>query len=270
MRTLRNAALLAAAVTALAPLASMNAFAADTPAKQKPVFAYFNENDVNGSVMIELPDGISAKAEITFDSPEGLDEPYYIVDIKGKGSFSFDIEGRDNTDDDYRNYHIKVTAKGGTYKDSEAVFTDDFTVPDGNDNPNSFAKISYKFTVDDKVNGKSAEVDSEKDGVKTVALHLNAFLFGDVDENALIDASDATAVLSEYSAISTGGKSIFTEKQRKAANVIADENIDASDASAILSYYAYVSTGGTDSLEKFLTSEEKTEETSEPAEETAA
>ena len=263
MRTLRNAALLAAAVTALAPLASMNAFAADSPAKQKPVFAYFNENDVNGRVIVDLPDGISAKAEITFDSPEGLDEPYYIVDIKGKGSFSFDIEGRDNTEDDYRNYRIKVTAQGGTYKDTKAVFTDEFTVPDGNDNPDSFAEISYKFTVDDKISEKSAEISSEKDGVKTVALHLNSFLLGDVDGNTLIDASDASAILSEYSAISTGGTSIFTDKQRKAANVVDDENIDASDASAILSYYAYVSTGGTDSLEKFLAPDSQEEKPAE-------
>lgn len=70
-------------------------------------------------------------------------------------------------------------------------------------------------------------------------------LNGDIDLNNSVDASDASAVLAEYSAIQTGGNSTFSRIQKGLADVNNDGVIDASDASKILAYYSAVLTGKT-------------------------
>ncbi len=71
-----------------------------------------------------------------------------------------------------------------------------------------------------------------------------AISLGDVNSDGVIDSSDASSILVEYAAMSTGGKKTLTEGQRKAADVNSDGMTDSSDASKILQYYAYCSTGG--------------------------
>ena len=80
-------------------------------------------------------------------------------------------------------------------------------------------------------------------------------LLGDVNEDGKIGAKDASDILVEYSKMSTGGVSSFSDKQKAAANVNGDDKIDAKDASAILSYYSYTSTGGKEDIESFLKSQ---------------
>lgn len=80
----------------------------------------------------------------------------------------------------------------------------------------------------------------------------NAAGLGDVDGNNAVDASDASAVLGEYSILSTGGTSKFTAAQKKSADVNKDDSIDSSDASHILAYYAYLSTGGSKTMEEYM------------------
>lgn len=75
---------------------------------------------------------------------------------------------------------------------------------------------------------------------------------GDVDGSSTIDAADASAVLGEYSIISTGGTSKFDSTQQKNADVNKDGAVDSSDASYILAYYAYLSTGGSKSMEEYM------------------
>lgn len=75
---------------------------------------------------------------------------------------------------------------------------------------------------------------------------------GDVDLSGIIDADDASAVLSEYSTISTGKKPDLTLKQHRIGDVNSDGFLDADDASAILSYYSHVSTGGSRPPEEFF------------------
>ena len=75
---------------------------------------------------------------------------------------------------------------------------------------------------------------------------------GDIDVNGSIDATDASRILVEYSAISTGKTSTLTEAEQKRADVDKSGSIDSVDASYVLSYYAYVSTGGTASITEFL------------------
>ncbi len=69
------------------------------------------------------------------------------------------------------------------------------------------------------------------------------YMLGDVNDDGMVDSSDASLVLAEYAKIQTGGAGEFTDIQYKAADVNKDNVVDSSDASKILAYYAMVSTG---------------------------
>ena len=237
----------AAAVMTSSAVMQLCSFAVDEAAEQTPVFGYFNKNDVNGRVLIQLPEGATAVAEITFDSPEGLAEPYYSSELAESGSYSFLIEGRDNTDDDYRSYNLVITVTGGEYGVTSSPYIETFTVPDGNDNPDSFKELSYVFTIDGEDTGNEWDVSEDENGVKNIALHLDFITLGDVDGNRRVDSSDASSVLAEYASLSTVGESTFNSRQKIAADVNKDNMVNASDASSILVYYSSASTGGTPS-----------------------
>lgn len=87
----------------------------------------------------------------------------------------------------------------------------------------------------EKYGYKWAIIDSTTPSVK----------LGDVNNDNSVDASDASLVLVEYSALQTGKESTLTATEKIAADVIGDGSIDASDASEILRYYAESSTGKT-------------------------
>lgn len=72
---------------------------------------------------------------------------------------------------------------------------------------------------------------------------------GDINGDAIIDSSDASSVLDEYSALSTFSPSTFDSVKKWAADIDGNGKIDSSDASFILAYYAYVSTGGSSSTD---------------------
>lgn len=72
----------------------------------------------------------------------------------------------------------------------------------------------------------------------------NQVILGDVNDDGMVDATDASAVLAEYANLSTGGGGTFSDNQKSAGDVNFDNMIDATDASQILSFYAYLSTGG--------------------------
>lgn len=67
-------------------------------------------------------------------------------------------------------------------------------------------------------------------------------LLGDVNNDGLIDASDASAVLAEYSILSVNQQGSLNEEQKKSADVNSDGLIDSGDASMILAFYSYLST----------------------------
>lgn len=69
-------------------------------------------------------------------------------------------------------------------------------------------------------------------------------IMGDVNEDEIVDASDASDILREYSVVSTGGNPTFSERSRKAADINDDSIVDSDDASAVLSFYSYLSTDG--------------------------
>lgn len=74
---------------------------------------------------------------------------------------------------------------------------------------------------------------------------------GDVNGDGMVDSSDATKILMEYSALSVKGGSTLSSAQKKAADADKNGRIDASDSSLVMQYYAYLSTGKSGSLEYF-------------------
>lgn len=69
---------------------------------------------------------------------------------------------------------------------------------------------------------------------------LQEYTLGNVNDDNVIDAVDATLVLREYTVIISGGTSIFNEKQKLAADVNKDSVVDGIDATLILRYYTLV------------------------------
>lgn len=71
---------------------------------------------------------------------------------------------------------------------------------------------------------------------------------GDTDLNNMVDAADASNILAEYAALSTGKASNFMNNQRSAADVNSDGVVNSIDASLVLEHYADVSIGGKGTL----------------------
>lgn len=77
-------------------------------------------------------------------------------------------------------------------------------------------------------------------------------MLGEVNDDGVIDAIDASAILTEYALTSVGRDPSFTDGQQKAADVNLDGIVDATDASTVLTYYAYVSVNDNMTLEEYL------------------
>lgn len=82
------------------------------------------------------------------------------------------------------------------------------------------------------------------------------FMLGDVDFNMIINGSDATYALREYTVLGSDGDTLFSSSQKAAADIDKDGIITGSDAQKILSYYTYISSDGKLSMEEFLKSQE--------------
>ncbi len=234
----------AAVETTTAPVTTTSVVTSANAVKVEPVCEHIIKSDINGKVLLSIPEDTSADVLIEYQSPEYDAHKYYETTLSGGKQYYFDIEGRDISVSDYRVYKIKVTLKGGMYDMTADVYTDSFNIPDGNDNPDSFRTISYTFTIDDAESETTWNVVSDNGIDKEIAVHLNSLMLGDVNMDSSVDSSDASLVLSEYAALSTGGQSSLSDKQKKAADVNKDGFIDSSDSSRILSYYAEISTGG--------------------------
>lgn len=90
------------------------------------------------------------------------------------------------------------------------------------------------------------------DSFSSVVYADENYTLGDVNGDSLIDASDASAVLAEYSLLSTGGDGTFKGNQKKSADIDKNGLIDSSDAASILSYYSYTSTGGKLNMQAYI------------------
>ena len=83
-------------------------------------------------------------------------------------------------------------------------------------------------------------------GLMLITSGLTAYAsgLGDINDDSVINALDASEILSEYARVSTNQKAKFNDEQKKYADVDKNCNINAVDASHVLSYYAYKSTSG--------------------------
>jgi hypothetical protein len=141
--------------------------------------------------------------------------------------------------------------------DNGSLFTIDFIIPEDAEQGDVYPiGISY---VDDGI-VKDMFINSEKDeagrlqmtyvftkGIYNGYLKINGekqttCKLGDVNNDGIINAVDASSVLAYYAMISTNQDGGYDDEQKLAADVNHDGNINAVDASNILSYYAYVST----------------------------
>lgn len=77
------------------------------------------------------------------------------------------------------------------------------------------------------------------------------FHHGDVNGDNLVDAVDASLILSNYAAASTNAPLLFDEVQLELADTNGDGQVDASDSSMVLGYYAYIATDGTMTPEEY-------------------
>ena len=78
------------------------------------------------------------------------------------------------------------------------------------------------------------------------------FMLGDVDFNNIINGSDATYVLREYTVLGSDGDTLFSSLQKETADIDKDGIITGSDAQKILSYYTYLSSDGELSFEEYF------------------
>ncbi|MDE5946431.1 MAG: hypothetical protein K2G63_03870 [Oscillospiraceae bacterium] len=90
----------------------------------------------------------------------------------------------------------------------------------------------------------SAPNNTKKDDPYGISLLTDDYIIGDVNNDGVIDASDASQVLSIYSA-NAAGEYVVDEEIILRADVNNDGVIDASDASSILQYYAMEGSGMT-------------------------
>lgn len=84
-------------------------------------------------------------------------------------------------------------------------------------------------------------------GDKKPETDVSKIILGDVNEDGMVNAIDATAVLEEYANLSTDRNGTFSDYQKLSGDINSDNMIDAVDASFILEFYAYLSTDGTES-----------------------
>lgn len=134
---------------------------------------------------------------------------------------------------------------GDIDKDSEITFSDVSAIYNNIVNGEKYSYIS-DLTFDGKLSYSDV----------AAALKLipdNEHCMGDVNGDGKVDSSDASAVLAEYSRLSTNSEHTFTKEQIIAGDLNSDGRNDSSDASKILGYYTMVSTGGNDDIVSYLT-----------------
>ena len=79
-----------------------------------------------------------------------------------------------------------------------------------------------------------------------------SYILGDLNDDKVINSSDASVVLEQYALSSTGKEPTISDNMMNAGKITEDDMVDSTDASAILAYYAYTATGGSGSIKKFI------------------
>ncbi len=95
--------------------------------------------------------------------------------------------------------------------------------------------------VHTRTSGKVETIETKKLKIKITGANL-----GDINNDGLIDAVDASIALIAYSASSVGENHGLTDEQFTAADINGNKIVNSNDASNILAYYSYISTVSAD------------------------
>lgn len=90
------------------------------------------------------------------------------------------------------------------------------------------------------VSGSYAETYALENNIDFI--DMDNYLAGDINNDNFVNASDASAVLDEYSRVSTGMPATFTKKQHIVGDMDSNGILNAIDASSILEIYTILST----------------------------
>lgn len=264
MKKNRLVSLITAGALLTAPVYAMNANASAEDyggITVAPAYGEFNKNDVNGAVLIALPENLTANVKITLDSPEESDAVYYEAVVSGAEApgFSFELEGydtvlaEDGTIIDGRLYTLAISVTDTSTGLVSATYTvEDLSIADEASAPAvayAYNIMAEEKTADIEENWYSESFDTGIENVysENLTFFIAPYLKGDVNEDKTVDSSDASKVLAEYASTATGNPASLTSAQALAADVNEDSFVDSSDASKILAYYAEAATGGTPS-----------------------
>ena len=156
--------------------------------------------------------------------------------VEAQSKITIDSDGKLHEGDEYWTKKGTWAIKGDKYFATPSDIKEtEFTYDEATDT------ISVRLT--------DAYLVMKRGGKITSTINL-----GDVNKDGLINAVDASIVLTYYAMMSTNQKDTFDNNQKSVSDVNHDGLINAVDASCILSYYAYISTTREDikSLEEFL------------------
>ena len=218
----------AASILALTPAFGINAYAAAT--EPNPVFGDFNENDVNGSIIITIDENTAADVKVNAETPEGTFDYYKDTYNAADGSvYTLKIEGNDD-----RKYNVEISVTDTDTKLSSKKYTESLTFADKDFSPNSWVNYNYilkKVEKDSETPYETKVTEKTVNGVKTIETEITFYVkqgFTKGDVNA---------------SVATGKASILSDRQKSAADVNEDGSINALDASSILTYYAATAIG---------------------------
>ncbi len=116
------------------------------------------------------------------------------------------------------------------------------------DQGNYFTAVVPRFPDDPKL---SIEVHPAEysEGLR---INCSDRMLGDINDDKMIDAVDASSILAAYAKISSNMESGLSDDQLAAADVDGNKKVDAVDASNVLGYYAFISGTGTGTLNEFV------------------
>ena len=227
-------------------------FAWQTDGKDIP-FTYTCDK---GEVIFVFGDGSTDKASL---SHYGCDN-FLLEWANGNREYFTRLRKADNIGDIeyYTNDQLKEMAADHLF-DTTGIKADEIYAMYGTDHDKvSLALLSGGDFIDNytvsfytgkgvNINGRPVDIAAKKAVPPT-----NPPSLGDIDGDGEINAVDASLILIEYAALSTGKKTTLTDEQTAAADLNDDKEVNSSDASLILGYYSFVSTGGKSTVEEYL------------------
>lgn len=230
-------------------------------------FDYEGESSTNTKMRTQYPDSIfDLEADKLKSASFNEDRMSFILD--GKSLFKFSgISDNQSEETDFYTVTIEGTASDkveclydgkGTWWVTSKSPLKNINISASNDNGN-YTLQKYSATSSIITIKYSKQQDKISIGNEDDTSYVPENEFGDINDDSMIDAKDASMILIAYSKASTGDSDGLSDEQRSAADVNSDGKIDAKDASVILAYYSLVSTSGDNAqtLSEFVSTKEK-------------